>query len=235
MYPSRDRRPAHSAHHTLVSSSEFITSLRKHFQHGTNHCWVYIWLLFLVQMYRAQAVSGPSASLDSDACFCCFAYVNSPTECKVIAMHFAHFCPDKILVCQFSCQDIQQCVVCRNKTLHHNFLFTAVVNIFFPYLHIFHLNSVFNNIYIFLLVFFMYFICLGSLISVSVVQQLNLTAILKLQTSEISVLCCKVLLAQRKGILSSRNRSWCSASVSVRWYYTGTDCDPENIRHLLLA
>lgn len=106
---------------------------------------------------------------------------------------------------------------------------------FFPYLHIFHLNSVFNNKYIFLLVISKYFMCFGSLISISVAQQLDLTAILKLQTSETSVLCCKVLLAQRQGILSSRNRSWCSASVSVRWYYTGTDCDPGNIRHLLLA
>lgn len=106
---------------------------------------------------------------------------------------------------------------------------------FFPHLHIFHLNSVFNNKYLFLLVISKYFTCFGSLISISVAQQVDLTAILKLQTSETSVLCCKVLLAQRQGILSSRNRSWCSASVSVRWYYTGTDCDPENIRHLLLA
>lgn len=185
-------------------------------------------------MYRAQAISGPSASSDSDACFCCFADVNSPTECTVIAMHFSHFRPDKILVCQISCQDIQQCAVCRNKTSHHNFSLQPL-STFFPYLHIFHLNSVFNNKYIFLLVISKYFMCFGSLISISVVQQLDLTAILKLQTSETSVLCCKVLLAQRQGILSSRNRSWCSASVSVRWYYTGTDCDPGNIRHLLLA
>lgn len=167
-------------------------------------------------MYRAQAISGPPASSDSDACFCCFADVNSPTECTIIDMHFIHF----HLVCHFSCP-----TMCSLQKQNLQPLST-----FFPHLHIFHLNSVFNNKYLFLLVISKYFTCFGSLIGISVAQQLDLTAILKLQTSETSV-----LLAQRQGILSSRNRSWCSASVSVRWYYTGTDCDPENIRHLLLA